>query len=176
MKQELLIGAGFFHDKQIKLHDDPAEFENLITLDINPDRKPDVVWDLNDMPLPFEHEIFDEIHAYHVLEHLGSQGDAKAFFGFFEEMWRLLKIGGRFHATVPYWKGEWVFGDPGHTRMIHPNSIQFLSQDFYKNKENTMTSDYRYIYKANFSVASAIYNDDPHNGVFGFILKKEPIC
>ncbi len=176
MKQELLLGSGINNLKQIKLPADQSwEFENLITLDINPDRNPDIVWDLNNIPYPFADNIFDEVHAYHVLEHLGTQGDVKSFFGFFDEMYRLLKPNGRFYAIVPYWKSDWVFGDPGHTRVIHPNMLGFLKQSFYEGVGQSPSSDYRYIYKSSFKVLEMNYTEDPNNGVFGFILEKEPI-
>jgi SAM-dependent methyltransferase len=174
MKQQLLLGAGTTRYKQIKLPEDPQEFEEgLITLDINPDRKPDVVWDLNNLPLPFADNVFDEIHIYHVLEHLGTQGDVKSFFGIFEDMWRILKSNGCVYAVVPYWKGDWVWGDPGHTRMIHPNTLGFLSQDFYKNIDGSISSDYRYLYKGNLKIVTGEYTEDPNKGVFGFILRAE---
>ena len=74
--RELLIGAG---RRPLKLLSRPdlKEWDNLTTLDLNPDHKPDVVWDLNNIPLPFEDSAFDEIHAYNILEHVGRQGDYK---------------------------------------------------------------------------------------------------
>ena len=48
---------------------------DLVTLDVNADHSPDVVHDLESVPLPFADETFDEIHAYEVLEHTGAQGD-----------------------------------------------------------------------------------------------------
>jgi SAM-dependent methyltransferase len=149
---------------------DPREFENLITLDINPDKKPDVVWDIENIPLPFEDGIFDQIHAYHVLEHSGRQGDAKFFFSQFQDFWRLLKHGGTFHAVVPHWQSEWAWGDPGHTRIFHPNYLWFLDQRHYGqcDSANSASSDYRYLYKGNFE--TIIVKEDAPAAYFGFIL------
>lgn len=142
----------------------PDEFgDGLITLDINPDRKPDIVWDLENLPLPFEDGIFDEIHAYQVLEHLGSQGDQDQFFGFFNEMYRLIKPKGIVCLSFPNVTSEWVWGDPGHKRFIHPYYFNFLSQAYYKSEcdeKVTMTSDYRYIYKGDFEVRWSSQNSD----------------
>ena len=76
---ELLLGCGFSRVKKLA-HPDRPEWDGLVTLDMNPAHKPDVVFDLNDWPLPFDGDTFDEVHAYDVMEHLGQQGDWKFFF------------------------------------------------------------------------------------------------
>ena len=80
--RELLLGAGHSRDKRIWLKE-ASQFQNLVTLDINPDCKPSVVFDLRlavCVNLPFKDDSFDEIHAYEVLEHVGTQGDWRFFF------------------------------------------------------------------------------------------------
>ena len=76
--RELLLGAGHDRQKRIWLQDD-SKFKNLVTLDINPDAKPSVIFDLELITLPFKSDLFDEIHAYEVLEHVGRQGDWRFF-------------------------------------------------------------------------------------------------
>ena len=98
-KQELLIGCGSNHDKRLTL-DGTAEWTNLTTLDYHGMHKPDIEWDLMDMPLPFPDNFFDEIHAYEVLEHTGAQGDYKLFFHQFTRFWEVLKPDGLFLATI----------------------------------------------------------------------------
>jgi len=151
MKRELLIGCGMRRDKILAKPED-MQWSNLTTLDINPDHKPDVVWDLTQMPLPFEDESFDEIHAYEVLEHIGSQGDYKFFFAQFSDFWRLLKPDGFLCGTVPAPTSEWVWGDPSHTRMLHPNNFGYLDQTAYDKVGTSPISDFRYIYKADFKI------------------------
>lgn len=78
MRRELLLGAG---TRRLKVASFPGyeNWEDLTTLDIDPDAKPDVLWDLNTRPLPFFNNTFDEIHAYEVLEHVGQQGIGAGF-------------------------------------------------------------------------------------------------
>src|ERR1700741_3772510 len=114
---ELLIGCG--HNKAKKLWiEDQNEWKGLTTLDIDPTTKPGVVWDLVNIPLPFEDDFFDEIPAYEVLEHIGSQGDWRFFFAQFSAFWRILRPGGYIMGTSPKASSPWAWGDPGHSRII----------------------------------------------------------
>lgn len=166
--RELLIGAGSRRDKLISPPDRPATWQALTTLDINPMHQPDVVWDLTELPLPFEDDSFDEIHAYEVLEHTGSQGDFRFFFGQFSEFWRILKPRGLFCATVPAVGSKWVWGDPSHTRTLTAENLLFLDQTEYtKQVGHSPMSDFRWIYKADFHTALTTVREES----LGFILQ-----
>lgn len=150
MRKELLIGCGARLKKQL-YSENYKEWSNLVTLDINPEHKPDIVHDLTVLPYPFEDEEFDEIHAYDVLEHTGNQGDHKFFFAQWSEFWRILKPDGIIFAKSPTWNSRWAWGDPSHTRVIQPESLVFLKQTEYtKQVGSSPMTDFRYIYKADF--------------------------
>jgi SAM-dependent methyltransferase len=150
MRKELLIGAGSRKIKHLHFPDN-KDWQNLVTLDINAEHKPDVVHDLEILPYPFEDNEFDEIHAYDVLEHTGKQGDYKFFFAQFTEFWRILKPEGRIFAKCPAWNSRWAWGDPSHTRVIQSENLVFLKQPEYtKQVGKSAMSDFRYIYKADF--------------------------
>lgn len=167
MKKQLLIGCG--NDLSKKLTADGNEgWEELVTLDMNPDHKPDVEWNLMDMPLPFLDNTFDEIHAYEVLEHTGAQGDYRFFFRQFDEFYRLLKPNGHLLATCPSRHSKWAWGDPSHTRIMQPEQLIFLSQEKYKAGVGvTAMSDFRYLYKSDFDAVA--YEDDDEK--YWFVLK-----
>ncbi len=78
-RKELVIGCG---NSRVRIlnEDNDEEFQNPTFVDIDPDCKPDKIWDLETLPLPFEDNEFDEIHAYEVFEHTGQQGDYEFFF------------------------------------------------------------------------------------------------
>ncbi len=169
MYKELLIGCGSKSEKALYKHGRPFFGEGLVRLDINPDHKPDVVWDLEQRPLPFEDNEFDEIHAYEVLEHVGRQGDYRGFFEEFSEYWRILKPNGCIYATVPRWDSPWAYGDPSHTRVLPLESLVFLDQSQYQVQVGkTAMSDFRYIYKADFRT---VHVDDEHEHTVGFVLQ-----
>jgi len=163
---ELLIGCGFSRDKHIGLPG-REKWDGLVTLDANPNCKPDVVHDLDVMPYPFEDNIFDEVHAIHVLEHLGRQGDWKYFFAQWEEIWRITKPDGVFCGVTPVWNGPWAWGDPSHTRIISLESLAFLDQKAYENVGKTNMSDFRAFYKASWELT----HNEVYNGDFVFVLR-----
>lgn len=164
---DILLGCG--HSSERRIGTGRKTWNNLIRVDMNPEVKPDVEWDLNKIPLPFDDNTADEIHAYNVLEHTGSQGDYKFMFAQFEDFWRILKPGGLLCATVPSWNSVWAFGDPGHTRIINIGTITFFSQAHYKAEcGNGMRSDYRNIYKGNFKIE---FTKIDATGTFAFVLK-----
>ena len=184
----------------VRIDPKQREWQNLITLDHNPTCKPDLMGDLDtiyrfsfacrtnytyeflstiaDEVYPdetvnnwfFKESIFDEVHAYETLEHLGHLGDAFAFFAHFSEIWRILKPDGYLCATVPSRYSPWLWGDPSHRRLINEESLSFLDQDNYAQLDGprpTMMSDFRHIYKADFKV---IERQDNHK-LFYFILQ-----
>lgn len=131
---------------------DRKAWSHLVTLDFNADHKPDLVWDLNERPLPFDDNFFDEIHAYEVLEHLGKgQGDWRSWFSEWSEWYRLLKPGGMFFGTSPGPQSPWLWGDPSHTRAISLESLVFIHQPSYTAQVGvTPMSDFRFVFQGDF--------------------------
>lgn len=158
---QLLLGCGYSRMKRMGMVGRDY-WQDLVTVDHNHNCEPDVVHDLKDIPLPFAENSASEIHAYHVLEHLGLNGDYNFFFDQFSDFWRILKPNGCFFGICPSYKSLWSYGDPGHTRVINSGSLVFLSQKEYKNQidiQNRGMSDYRNIYKADFDILSVCEND-----------------
>ena len=165
--RELLIGCGSDMSKKLAVGQ-RSEWINVTTIDINPEHEPDLVWDLNKMPLPFDNDTFDEIHAYEVLEHVGRQGDYQFFFAQFSDFYRILKPNGVIAATCPSISSPWSWGDPSHTRIFQKENFVFLDQSEYVRQVGvTPMSDFRYIYKADFTRLLVDDNGDSIN----FILQ-----
>lgn len=149
---ELLIGCGSNRQKKLVFGEN-SKWNGLVTLDHEARHNPDVLHDLTSIPLPFEDNKFDEIHAYEVLEHIGTQGDWRFFFRQWSDFWRVLKPNGVFIGTVPHWKSIWALGDPSHTRVIPDATFTFLSQPSYTEQVGkSPMSDFRSHYKADFDI------------------------
>lgn len=178
--RELLLGCGRSRKKQYNAS--VAHSRNWrnprgpTTLDIDWRVKPDIWCDLNlyppwngredekAFPRVLEGDYWDEIHAYQVLEHLGQQGDASAFFAHFSELWRILKPDGYLVASVPSRFSDALWGDPSHRRAIVPLSLTFLDQGEYIRQcdgppsTHSSMSDFRHIYKADFKICETADN------------------
>ena len=168
--KSLLLGCGNSRKKKIAFSNAQDWAGELVTIDMNPNCGADVVHDLEQRPLPFPDEEFDELGAFDVLEHLGRQGDWKGFFEEFAEYWRLLKPGGLFFILVPV--GPDADADPGHTRFFGPMWFRFLSQDWYRVQleEGRPVTDYRWFWKRDFETLSLDRINDHHLAV---ILRKQ---
>jgi len=153
MKRYLLLGAGSEYSKRFKFNVEAGEgagspessFDEgeLVKCDIDPDLNPDIVWDLDALPYPWADNEFDEIHAYEVLEHCGTQGDGKFFFGQFAEFWRILKPDGYICISVPMWDSDQAWGVPDHKRVLPRNIFGFLDPSYYENIGKPGFADYR---------------------------------
>lgn len=70
----------------------------------------DLIHDLEKLPYPFKNNSVDEIHFYHVLEHL--ENPLKKL----EEIHRILKSGGKLYIRVPHFSSMGAFTDITHVR------------------------------------------------------------
>lgn len=162
---QLLIGCGSSRDKRLSVNG--AEWNGLVTLDHFEAHHPDILYDLEDIPLPFDDNSIEEIHAYEVLEHLGTQGDWRFFFDQWSDFWRILQPDGHFYATVPMPLSPWAWGDPSHRRVLPVECLTFLTQPAYDQVGQTPMSDFREIYKADFDIVHVSKSTD----ILQFALK-----
>jgi len=86
----------------------------------------DVVHDLDVVPYPFKSNSVDEIHFYHVLEHL--HDPIKKL----EEIYRILKPGGVLYMRVPHFSSMGAFTDITHVRPFGFYSFDCLEKDNYQ--------------------------------------------
>lgn len=163
---ELLIGAGSAREKRLRCPGGSDGWTHLVTLDHEASHHPDVVANL-DQSLPFAADTFDEIHGYHILEHLGRQGDAASWFRLWDELARISKVGAYFFGLVPSWKSIWAWGDPSHTRIVNEGTITFLDRACYGQVGSTTMSDFRSSYKSDWRVVDYSYAGEE----FQFVLQ-----
>jgi len=179
MAKALMVGSGFFPPER-KIQPIGVELPEpeWTTLDINPECKPDYQFDLNHIeqqdpgkfyPLPFKDETFNEIHIYQTLEHFGRQGDFKGFFRTFREFWRILKPGGELYGDTPSLTSPWLWGDPGHARVILPQTLLFLTRKCYEGLGKNTSTDYRRFVDPCWWV---ILHSAEEEGRHGFVLRK----
>lgn len=93
----------------------------------------DIVHDLDLLPYPFKSNFADEIHMYHVLEHL--HDPLKKL----EEIHRILKPGGILYLRVPHFSSLGAFSDISHVRPFGYTTFDCFDRKnehhFYTKKE-----------------------------------------
>ena len=85
----------------------------------------DVVHNLEITPYPFESNSIDEIHFYHVLEHLHEPIKK------IEELHRILKPGGILYMRVPHFSSNGAFTDITHIRPFSYFSFDIFDESNY---------------------------------------------
>jgi len=161
---ELLLGCG---NKRVKIMSPLGanDWTRLVTLDIDPNCKPDVLADI-ELGLPFADNTFKEIHAYDVLEHFGRQGDYRAFFKHFADIYRVLTPYGFLCGITPRYNGRWAWNDPGHTRIISPFNLQYLNQATYDDQVGkTPMTDYRWLWKGDLRLVYSKNEGESHTWI-----------
>ena len=102
--------------------------EGYINVDIMPGPGVDQVADLS-KPWPWPDSSVDEIAAYDVIEHLPNRIFTM------NEMWRVLKPGGRAHIEVPNAaKGAGQHQDPTHVSAWCMNSWQYFQHQSFAHR------------------------------------------
>lgn len=85
-------------------------------------------------PIPFEAGHFDSVSAYDFIEHiprliaLPGGGTRLPFIELMNEVWRVLKPGGRFYAVTPAWPRAEAFVDPTHVNVITADTHRYFTE------------------------------------------------
>jgi len=93
--------------------------KGYVNLDVNNYPGIDVLWDLNKTPLPFKDEEFNEILAYNILEHVN-------YVPLMDELYRILKPGGKIKVSVPHFTSMESYSDPTHI-----NFFSYLTMSYF---------------------------------------------
>ena len=87
---------------------------------------PDLVWDLEQTPWPFEDNSVDEVLLNHSLEHLGA--DADCFLAIIQELYRVCHGGAVVQINVPHPRHDDFMNDPTHVRIVTPALMALFSK------------------------------------------------
>jgi hypothetical protein len=121
---------------------DASAAVDVVHLDADPALAPDLVCRLGAEPIPLADDSVDVMVAWHVLEHIGRQGETTEWFAFWEDAYRVLKPDGWIYAESPYYSGIWAWSDPTHARALSEHAFVFFAQRAYR-IPGSMISPYR---------------------------------
>lgn len=101
-----------------------AEFVNV---DSSSACSPDIVFDLETLPWPWETSIADVVLFNHSLEHMGQ--NPRIFLGIMTELYRICKGGAEVFINVPHPRHDHFIGDPTHVRPITPIVLSLFDKE-----------------------------------------------
>lgn len=101
----------------------PWKYPNSIGMDWLPQAKPDILWNLNELPYPFEDNTFDLVYCSHVLEHLNEPVKV------LEEIWRILKPNGKLILKVPHFSCRTAYGNPEHKHYFSSLLFDYFERE-----------------------------------------------
>ena len=116
----LIDKAGADLGRVLNLGSGQTKIAGAVNLDINPRSRAEVIHDLNAFPYPFADNTFDTIVSRSILEHLS---DIPAVM---DELYRILKPGGRLIIQVPYFRSLDAFTDPTHKAFFTARSLDYF--------------------------------------------------
>lgn len=100
--------------------------EGFVNLDITNLDGVDVVWDLNEVPLPFDDITFEYIECNDILEHID-------LVKIMPELHRILTTRGKITIRVPHFTSRFNYIDPTHINRFSIQTFEFfLKNSFFK--------------------------------------------
>ncbi len=124
--------------------------EGWTGIDIAPGENVDIVADLEVFPWPIESESVDEARCSHFIEH------TKDLLKFFDEVYRILKPGGKCQVIAPYYNSIRAWQDPTHTRAISEHTFLYANKKW---REDNKLNHYPVSCDFDFTFG---YNIDPY--------------
>jgi len=134
--------------------------EGFFGIDLVPGESVDAVVDLEKFPWPIKANSAEEIICNHYVEHTSD------LIQFMDEVYRILKPGGKLRVVAPYYTSIRCWQDPTHKRAISDATFLYFNKgwrdanllDHYKIK-----SDFDFTYGYDINVAWANKSDEARN-------------
>jgi ubiquinone/menaquinone biosynthesis C-methylase UbiE len=135
---------------------------DVIRLDKSSKVEADIVWDLDELPYPFDDSRFSEIECFDVIEHL--QDIPKTL----EEFYRILEPNGTLKITTPHFSCANSFVDPTHKWHLSYFSFDYFCQEhklsYYSDAKYTIKRRHIQFQGGRFNraIISRLANKFPH--------------
>lgn len=83
----------------------------------------------------------DEVHCSHLLEHLTNFGDRWERVNFFNELYRVMKVGATCQLIFPHWCSTRYYGDPTHKEPFSEMGFYYLQREWRLQANNAPHAD-----------------------------------
>lgn len=98
--------------------------EGWVNLDITNQPGVDVVHDIENLPLPFADDSFDEILCQDILEHV-------EYLPVIKDIYRILAQDGAVHIRVPHFTSRNNYTDPTHKKSFSVSTFDYFAKGTY---------------------------------------------
>jgi len=149
--------------------------DKVIGIDLIKTSAADIVWNLEKLPWPFKDSEFDMVLGTHIIEHLADTVKTM------EELWRILKKGGKLKIVVPYHSSPGANTDPTHKINFAYRSLDYFLDleynfDFYTSKKFKLVSR-NLIFHKSLKFLEGIFNKFPrlYERFFRYIFPAEEL-
>lgn len=133
-----------------------------VNVDISDHSNPDLVWDLEQTPWPWQNDSVVEIELNHVLEHLGES--SRNFLAIMRELYRVCASGAVIHIKVPHPRHDNFINDPTHVRAITPEMLCLFDKEWNRHwaELGAANTPLAVILDVDFFIENVSYLRDPH--------------
>jgi SAM-dependent methyltransferase len=113
--------------------------DKVLGLDIRGIDGVDIIWDINQLPLWLNPDMFDAVIMDNILEHVNPD----SFVDLMSEIWRIMKTGATFTIIVPHHTNPTSL-EPEHRLRFSMDSLSCID-DQYKNTQTMVKRKFRLI-------------------------------
>lgn len=138
-----------------------------VNVDAAPVCAPDIVFDLETLPWPWETSVADVVVFNHSLEHMGQT--PKVFLGMMQELYRICRHNAEIFINVPHPRHDHFIGDPTHVRPITPYVLALFDkeQNDHWKKTGASNTPFAHYLGINFKIVAMQNNlDEPYGTMF----------
>lgn len=148
------------NESRLNLACGQTRIEGYFGIDIKPGDTVDAVMDLEQFPWDIESESAEDIICSHYVEHTVD------LIKFMEEVYRILKPGGKIKVIAPYYNNMRAWQDPTHKRAISEATFLYFNKgwrDTNKLDHYGIVSDFDFVYGYDIVNEWAMKNEESRN-------------
>jgi len=134
--------------------------EGFFGVDIAPGENVDAVVDLEQFPWPIESDSVEEIFCSHYVEHTSD------LIKFMDEVYRILKPGGKIKIIAPYYNSIRCWQDPTHKRAISEATFFYFNKGWRETNKldhYNIKSDFDFSYGYDLNPTWATRSEEARN-------------
>lgn len=144
------------------------KIEGADGMDIDPDSHAKIIHDINKYPFPIADSSYDQIFAKHIIEHIENPR------GLIEEIYRILKPGGRAFIETPHFTNYVSYAEPQHNRHFSLFMFEGLCQGINFSKIDKRITFYK-TFRACGIASLANMNPKHYERFWAFIFPAENV-